>query len=271
MSDRNVEFQGSIPEVYDEYLGPIIFEGYAADLAGRVSVGEGGRVLELASGTGISARRLRDALPSSASLVATDLNEPMLEVAQKKFAPGENVEFQPADATTLPFGDNEFDAVTCQFGVMFFPDKAEAFSEVARVLKPGGTFVFNVWDAMEHNPLAANAAKRILKFFPDGVDNFYDVPFGFHDQSVIAPLLEAAGFTDLSFETCPREAIGKTAKDAAFGFVKGNPMILHIRDNPDLDEDQIVDAVAATLREIGGDNPVRTTMQAVVITARGPG
>lgn len=268
MSDRNSEFQGSIPEIYDRHIGPAVMEGYAVDLAGRVHVGGGARVLELAAGTGISTRRLRDVMPPTATLVATDLNDPMLDVARAKFSADEDVEFQTADATSLPFGDAEFDAVACQFGVMFFPDKPAAFGEVMRVLKPGGTFAFNVWDALDRNPLPGVAAKTILEFFPDGANNFYDVPFGFHDQAVIEPLLQDAGFSDIRFETCPLKAVAENADHAAFGFVKGNPIILEIRDHPDIDENAVVTAVAAALRKVGGDNPLRLDMQAIVITAR---
>jgi SAM-dependent methyltransferase len=204
-------------------------------------------------------------------LIATDLNEPMLEVARKKFEPSENIEFQPADATALPFGDVEFDAVTCQFGVMFFPDKAAALSEVARVLKPGGTFAFNVWDALEFNPAAGVAADTIMGFLPEGTPNFFNVPFGLSDQDTVRSLVEEARFSNIAFEICSRQAVSESAVHAAIGFVKGNPVVLAIRDNPEIDEDQVVDAVAANLRELGGDNPVRTTMQAKVITAQWSG
>lgn len=268
MSDQNSEFQGSIPEIYDRHLAPVVMGGYAEDLAGRVLVPDDARVLELAAGTGVSTRRLRDALPASATLIATDLNDPMLDVARKKFTPSENIEFRPADATSLPFEDAEFDAVTCQFGVMFFPDKPAAFAEVARVLKPGGTFAFNVWDALERNSLTGATSKIILGFLPEGTPNFYDIPFGFHDQDVIRALLEDAGFTDIELDVQQREAVAESAAHAAYGFVKGNPVILEIRNHPEIDEDAVVDAVAATLREVGGDNPMRINMQAIIVTAR---
>ena len=271
MSERSSQFDGSIPDIYDQHLGPMFFHGYAADLAARVSVDDGARVLELAGGTGISGRHLRDALPASATLVLSDLNPPMLEVAERKFEPHENVEFQPADGTALPFGDAEFDAATCQFGVMFFPDKAVAFTEVARVLKSGGRFAFNVWDALEHNPIPAVVGPAIMKFLPDTYDNFFDIPFGFHDHGAIRGLLEDAGFRDIAFEVCARDLTSESAAHAAIGFVEGNPTILNIRDNPEVEVSDVIEAVAAELRTVGGDNPLRSTMQAVVITADLPG
>ena len=118
---------------------PLLFEDYAADLAQQLAVPSGGAVLELACGTGVVTKHLRSALPASTRLVATDLNPGMLETAQRMLRGVTGIEFQIADGTDLPFDDASFDAVVCQFGVMFFPDKARGFSEAARVLKPSGT------------------------------------------------------------------------------------------------------------------------------------
>ena len=143
MIDDAAGFTGTIPEHHDRGLGPIIFVEYATEMAKRAVVGNPTRVLETAAGTGIVTRRLRDGLPPGVSLTATDLNAPMLEIARTKFRPGEEVEFQPADAMALPFPD--FDAVVCQFGIMFFPDRGRSYHEVHRVLAPGGRYLFSVW------------------------------------------------------------------------------------------------------------------------------
>ena len=128
MSSDAASFIGNIPQHYDQGLGPIIFAEYAADIARRAAASRPARVLETAAGTGIVTRKLRDALPGDTQLTATDLNPPMLDMARAKFRPGEQVGFQPADAVALPFADQSFDAIVCQFGVMFFPDKAKSFS-----------------------------------------------------------------------------------------------------------------------------------------------
>ena len=147
-------FVGSIPENYDRYLGAVLFEPYARDLVERVKVSDGGSLLEVACGTGIVTRRLRDRLPAGAQIVATDLNEAMINYASQKFRAGENIEWRPANALDLPFADQTFDTVICQFGLMFFPDKQKGVNETFRVLKPNGQFIFNVWDAIEKVDLA---------------------------------------------------------------------------------------------------------------------
>ena len=154
MIDQAARFAGDIPANYDSGLGPHLFVDYAADLARRATAAKPGRVLELAAGTGIVTRMLRDALPDSTHLVASDLNPPMLEMARQKFSADEKVEFQPADATALPFADGAFDTLVCQFGVMFFPDKDKSYREAYRVLASGGRYHFNVWDSFEFNPFA---------------------------------------------------------------------------------------------------------------------
>ena len=166
MSNDAAGFIGSIPQYYDQGLGPIIFADYAADIAQRAAAGNPLRVLETAAGTGIVTRRLRDALPADAHLIATDLNPPMLDIARAKFRAGEQVAFQPADAVALPFADQSFDAVVCQFGIMFFPDKARSCAEVFRVLAPGGRYLFSVWDSHRHNPFGRIAHEVAGSFFP---------------------------------------------------------------------------------------------------------
>src|SRR2546430_7908676 len=197
MSDA-ASFVGNIPEHYEQGLGPLIFVDYAADIARRVAAGNPARVLETAAGTGIVTRKLRDTLPARAHLMATDLNPPMLEVARAKFRTGEQVEFQPADAMALPFADASFDAVVCQFGVMFFPDKAKSCSEVYRVLAPGGRFVFSVWDSHRYNPFGRIAYEVPGRFFPADPPQFYNVPFSCHQIDPIKELLIVAVFSEFN-------------------------------------------------------------------------
>ena len=167
MPASNTAFVGSIPENYDRYLGPVLFDPYAADLVARLEVPENASVLELACGTGIVTLRLRDRLGSRAKLVATDLNEAMMGYASGKFGAEAAVEWKQVDATDLPFDDQSFDAVVCQFGLMFFPDKERALRETYRVLRPGGVFLFSVWDKIETNYLPQIAHTIIAKFFDD--------------------------------------------------------------------------------------------------------
>lgn len=190
-------FIGNIPQYYDQGLGPIIFAEYAADIARRVASGRPARVLETAAGTGIVTRKLRDALPDGTQLTATDLNPPMLDIARAKFRPGEQVGFQPADAVALPFADASFDAIVCQFGVMFFPDKAKSFSEAYRVLVPGGRYVLSVWDSHRYNPFGRIAHEVAGRFFPADPPQFYSVPFSCHQIDPIKDMLLTAGFDDI--------------------------------------------------------------------------
>ena len=154
MTKNPSAFTGDIPTHYDRGLGPIIFQPYAEDIAARVAAQGPKRVLELAAGTGIVSRALRDALAPDAHLTITDLNAPMLDVARTKFRAEEAVSFTPADALSLDFPNDHFDMVVCQFGVMFFPDKVAAFKEARRVLAPGGDYIFSVLGSLEENPFS---------------------------------------------------------------------------------------------------------------------
>src|SRR5262245_1978957 len=163
--DVDKKFSGSIPEIYDTYFVPLIFEVYATDLAGRVATRPVSRVLEVAAGTGVVTRALAAALPERASIVATDLNQAMLDRAAA-VGTKRPVEWRQADAMRLPFDDGVFDTVVCQFGAMFFPDKAAAFAEARRVLRPGGVFLFNVWDRIEENEFSDVVTNALAPLFP---------------------------------------------------------------------------------------------------------
>jgi ubiquinone/menaquinone biosynthesis C-methylase UbiE len=144
-------FAGSVPEIYDRLLVPLIFESYALDLAGRLAEAGPRDVLETAAGTGVLTRALAARLPGEARIVATDLNQPMLDRATARQPSDGRIAWRQADALALPFPDEGFDAVACQFGAMFFPDKVRGYEEARRVLKPGGRFLFNVWDRISEN------------------------------------------------------------------------------------------------------------------------
>ena len=198
-------FTGDIPQYYDQGLGPIIFTEYAADIAKRVSNCGPARVLETAAGTGIVTRQLRDVLPRDARLTATDFNPPMLDIARAKFQSGEQVAFQPADAVALPFADASFDAIVCQFGLMFFPDKAQSFSEAHRVLAPGGSYLLSVWDSHRYNSFGRIAHEVAARFFPADPPQFYNVPFSCHQIDPIKEFLIAADFGDVEIAVIRQE------------------------------------------------------------------
>jgi ubiquinone/menaquinone biosynthesis C-methylase UbiE len=264
---NDADFIGSIPQHYDQCLGPHIFEDYAADIAQRVAAGNPARVLETAAGTGIVTRKLRDALPAAAHLTATDLNPPMLGIARAKFRAGEQVDFQPADAMALPFADGSFDAVVCQFGIMFFPDKPKSCSEVFRVLAPGGRYLFSVWDSHRYNPFGRLGHEVPGRFFPTDPPQFYNAPFSCHQIDPIKEWLITAGFSDIGITVV---ALQKAIPDAgvfARGLVYGNPLIDQIRSRGGVEPELVVDAMVQALRHEFGADPGRMPLQAILFSA----
>jgi SAM-dependent methyltransferase len=270
VSDDAAAFTGTIPEHYDQGLGPMIFVDYAADIAQRVSAGHPARVLETAAGTGIVTRKLRDALPAGVRLTATDFNLPMLEIARAKFRAGEQVEFQPADAVALPFANASFQAVVCQFGLMFFPDKARSYSEAYRVLAPGGRYLFSVWDAHRHNPFGRIAHEVAGGFFPADPPQFYSVPFSCHQIDPIKESLIEAGFGEIGIAVVGLKKEIPNAGIFARGLVYGNPLIDQIRARGGVEPELVVDAMVTALREEFGADPGRMPLQAIVFSATKP-
>jgi ubiquinone/menaquinone biosynthesis C-methylase UbiE len=266
--DKNAQFAGSIPAAYDRYLGPIFFEPYAEDLVARLDVAPDSSLLELACGTGILTRKLRDRLPASVELIATDLNEPMFRNAAAKFRRDEAVEWKQADACALPFADHLFDAAVCQFGIMFVPDKGLCAREARRVWKPGGVFLFSVWGTLAENPIGRIAHETISSFFEKDPPTFYQVPFGYNDPDEIRRTLEGAGFRDIRIEVVTKMSVPTDAKDAANGLVLGNPISVAITERDASLLPVIVDAVAEALKAEFGGSPFRAPMRALVIEAR---
>jgi ubiquinone/menaquinone biosynthesis C-methylase UbiE len=268
MSGNLADFSGSIPQNYDSGMGPIIFAGYAADMARRTAAGSPSRVLETASGTGIVTRALRDAISANAHLTATDLNGDMQEIARTKFGSEEQVVFRVADATALPFADASFDAVVCQFGVMFFPDKDKSYREVNRVLLSGGRYLFSVWDAHRYNPFGRIAHKVIGSFFPVDPPKFYEVPFSYHLIDPIKESLIAASFTGIEISVVELHRSVADFWAFARGVVFGNPVFDQIRQRGGVEPAQIQEAVVAAMRQEFGDEPSVMPVQAIVFEAR---
>ena len=265
--DADRVFLGSIPALYDLHLGPLIFGPYADDLAFRLADMEHGRILETAAGTGMATRALVSSLPGNVSIVATDLNQPMLDHAARQL-PSTRVAWRQVDAEHLPFADGEFDAVVCQFGVMFFPDKRRAFSEAYRVLKPGGRFLFNVWDRIETNEFADIVVKSVATLFPDNPPMFLvRTPHGHYDTAALAAQLRGTGFLPVTTETVTRRSQACSALSVAIGYCQGTPMRNEIEAQ---DPDRLAEATdiaAAAITRHFGPGPVNGKIQAHVMTA----
>ncbi|HZZ36109.1 MAG TPA: class I SAM-dependent methyltransferase [Caulobacteraceae bacterium] len=262
-------FVGDIPGHYDRGLGPVIFEGFGEAMARRAATLSPADALELAAGTGIVSRRLRNHLPAGARLTVTDLNPPMLEVARAKFAADEAVTFQPADACDLPFADGAFDLIVCQFGVMFFPDKAKGFAEAFRVLRPGGRYVFSTWDSQRNNRFGAVAQAVVNAQFPADPPRFYDIPFSYHALDQARADVEAAGFVDFSVEVSRIESQVADLDAFTDGLVFGNPLIGQMRERGAVDEARLQADMSRAVVKAFGD-PARLSLQALFFAATRP-
>jgi ubiquinone/menaquinone biosynthesis C-methylase UbiE len=267
MAKVDAVFTGSIPALYDKYLGPMIFQPYADDIAQRLSGLKQGSVLELAAGTGIVTQALIKTLPTTVSLVGTDLNQAMIDVASVKDK-ANRVSWQQVDAQILPFPDASFDAVVCQFGVMFLPDKPKAFREARRVLKPGGRYLFNVWDSLAHNEVTDLVVSAVAEMFPSDPPQFLArTPHGHHDKAPLISALQVAGFTDVATETVTKRGRAASATDAVFGFVQGTPHRSEIEARDATRLAEATENAAARVKAKFGDGPIDSKIQAIVFTA----
>lgn len=265
--DKDRVFRGSIPTLYEEYLVPVQFETYAEEMASRLKRIPLGRVLETAAGTGVLTRAMAATLPADVAIVATDLNQPMLDEAARRLS-SPRVSWQQADAQDLPFPDGGFDAVLCQFGAMFFPDRPRAFAEAWRVLKPGGRYLLSVWDRMERNEFADVVVKAVAGLFPEDPPTFTSrIPHALHDTRPLVAELTAAGFASVEVETVPRISTAPDARFVAIGKCQGTPLRHEIeaRDAGRLAE--ATEAAADALAARFGAGAITGKLQAHILTA----
>lgn len=268
MSTNSSSFVGDIPGHYDNGLGPNIFVDFADRLTDKCCNENSNRVVELAAGTGIVSRKLRDKLPDGTPLLVTDLNAPMLEVAKGKFSDAENVEFVVANAMDLPFEDAAFDLMVCQFGVMFFLDKSASYREAARVLKPGGRYVFNVWNAMTENPFSRVAHDVAARFFPKDPPGFYKVPFHYGDSDEVLADLSAAGWSDVEHETIRLNKSIVDPEAFATALVHGNPLIDEIRERGGVNPENVVAEMLSQLNDTFGSSDMTMPLSATTFVCR---
>ena len=261
-------FAGSIPETYERFLVPLIFEPYAIDLAQRIAVIGPRQVLETAAGTGVLTRALLSRLPEEARIVATDLNQPMLNHAAARQAPDHRLKWQQADATALPFEDQTFDVVACQFGAMFFPDKVQGYREARRVLEPNGRFIFNVWDRISENDFPDVVIETLASVFPQDPPRFLArTPHGYCETGVIRDQLMAAGFTKISIDTVDAKSKAPSPADAAIAFCKGTPLRNEIEARDPARLEEATQKAAEALARRFGSGAIEGRIRAHVMTA----
>lgn len=258
-------FVGPIPALYERHLGPVFFEPYALDLVQRLPPGAR-RVLEVAAGTGRVTRRLLAALPPDAHVLATDLNEPMLAEARARTSNDPRLTWEVADAQALPVPDASVDAVVCQFGLMFVPDKLQAFREMKRVLPSGGILLLNVWDDVAHNPASKRLHEMAFALFPDDPPLFMRTPFSMPEAHELERLATEAGLRGIRVETVAKVAESESAAHLATGFVTGNPL-WHQLTERGFDAPAFEAKVAGELARLFGDKPCKSPLSAHVLTA----
>jgi ubiquinone/menaquinone biosynthesis C-methylase UbiE len=268
MSESDKVFAGSIPQIYDSYLVPLIFEGFAEDIAQRAASPPPAAILETAAGSGVLTRALAPKLAPNARYVVTDLNQPMLDHAAQRQGADARITWQVADALALPFNDAAFDVVCCQFGVMFFPDRVCGYREAKRVLKSGGRFLFNVWDRIEENVFANDVTNALAEVFPSNPPRFLArTPHGYHDASLIRDELQRAGFSNVMIETRSEQSCAPSPRHPALAYCQGTPLRNEIEARDAGKLQAATEYAAAAIASRHGNGEVTAKIQGLTVLA----
>ncbi len=261
-------FSGSIPELYERLLVPLIFAPYATELAARAAALAPRSVLEIAAGTGVVTRELARVLPADCEIVASDLNAPMLDHAAS-LGTARPVQWRQADAMQLPFADASFDLVVCQFGAMFFPDRPAAYAEARRVLRPGGTFLFNVWDRIETSEFADLVTQSLVPLFPADPPRFLArTPHGYHDTALVAADVARAGYgAPARIDTVDRRSRADGPELPARAYCQGTPLRNEILARDPAALERATEAATEAMARRFGRGPVDGLIRAHVVTA----
>lgn len=268
MSEADKAFTGSIPENYDRHMVPLIFQSYAEDLARRAAALSPRAVLETAAGSGVVTRALASKLSPNAKYVVTDLNQPMLDYAAARQGADNRISWRQADALALPFEDAAFDLVCCQFGAMFFPDRQAGYREARRVLKPGGHFLFSVWDRIEDNVFADDVTNALAEIFPQDPPRFMArTPHGYYDTARIRDDLEKAGFSSVTIETRAEQSRASSPRHVAVAYCQGTVLRTEIEARDAGGLEAATDYAASKIANKHGSGEVAAKIQAHVIVA----
>jgi len=260
-------FTDDVARFYEATLVPLIFEPYAEDLAARAVALEPNNVLEVACGTGVVTRALAATLPESCEIIATDLNNTMVAHAELVGAV-RTVSWRQADVMALPYDDESFDVVVCQFGVMFFPDRVAAYREVRRVLRTGGTFLFNIWNDIEHNEFAAVVTDAVGTLYPKDPPVFLArTPHGHGCPTEIEADASAAGFKKCELFQLDNISVASTPDVPAIAYCQGTPLRNEIEAREPGGLQRATEAATEAIRARYGPGPVEGRISAVVVSA----
>ena len=256
---------GDFPSTYEDVNVTAFFRVFAEDLVERLSLQPGEALLDVATGTGVVLRTARERVPQLARAVGIDMTPGMLAVARSRAGAG--FEWVEGDATELPFGDGEFDVVTCQQGLQFFPDRARALSEMRRV-GAGGRIAVACWGPLDAQPGPSALARAAEAEIPD-VAGVASAPFSLAGKD-LAELVSDAGFADVELVEVQLDARYASAEQLVDGFAKGSPLALVL---PTLDQDAAARWRAGAISELRaheGTDGLTLPMVTSLVTATSP-
>lgn len=263
---RDDAYRRSIPENYERYFVPTIGEPLAHDLIEIARLDHGERVLDVACGTGIVARLASQKVGAAGTAAGLDVNPGMLAVARATSPPGMAVDWREASAEGMPFSDASFDAVLCQMGIQFIPDKLSALKEMRRVLTPGGRLVLNVPGPIP--PLFKIFQEALARDISATAASFVSQVFLLHDEQEIRQLLNEAAFKDIAIQAVIKELPLPEPEKFLWQYVYSTPLAGALAGASDEALSSLAHRIATDWQQFVQDRALWLQVRMVTATAR---
>ena len=261
---------GSGPEAYEQYIVPAWMGEWARDLVAMTDLQAGSRALDVGCGTGVVTRVIAPLVGPAGRVTGLDVNETMLDTA-RRMADQQGLDaiaWRQGDVASMPLEDAAYDVVLCQQGLQYFPDRAAALREMARVLVPGGCLALSVWRGLERHPFFVALVEALESYLGEGSTSSLCAAFSLTDREALRSLVEASGLRRVEVRLEVKMSRYPSLAEFVPGYMAATPMAGAVAALAEADRSQMVSEVVDALQAYVDDGGLAAPMESYIVTAQ---